>query len=104
VFLSDAARSIVRGQLSEGTALLDLQAQRLKDLLEPEHIWQLVHPDLPRDFPPLATLDVRKHNLPLQPTPFIGREREVDAMVQALQRGDVRLWTLMGSGGGGDCS
>ncbi len=40
-------------------------------------------------------------NLPLQPTAFIGREREVLAVVELLQRGDVRLLSLTGPGGVG---
>ena len=43
----------------------------------PEHIWQLVHPDLPSAFPPLRSLDAFHHNLPIQLTPLIGRESEI---------------------------
>ena len=48
---------------------------RLQDLGRPEHIWQVVHPDLPSTFPPLRSLDVFRHNLPVQLTPLIGRDR-----------------------------
>ena len=44
------------------------------------------------DFPP---------HLPIQPTPFIGREKEVDAVHHLLLREDVRLVTLTGPGGVG---
>jgi len=44
------------------------------------------------DFPP---------HLPIQPTPFIGREKEVDAVYHLLLREDVRLVTLTGPGGVG---
>src|SRR5947207_2910326 len=44
------------------------------------------------DFPP---------HLPIQPTPFIGREKEVDAVQHLLLREDVRLVTLTGPGGMG---
>ncbi|HYO49035.1 MAG TPA: ATP-binding protein, partial [Chloroflexia bacterium] len=40
-------------------------------------------------------------NLPIQPTPFIGREAEVDAACALLQRVGVRLVTLTGPGGAG---
>lgn len=43
----------------------------------------------------------QSHNLPLQPTPFIGREREVQEVRQQLLRPDVRLLTLTGTGGTG---
>ena len=56
-------------------------------------------PRLPADFPPLRTLDARPHNLPLQLTSFVGREREL-AEVAALL-GAHRLVTLTGPGGTG---
>src|SRR5205823_14332284 len=39
--------------------------------------------------------------LPAQPTPLIGRDREVAALLAQLQRPDVRLLTLTGVGGVG---
>lgn len=43
----------------------------------------------------------RQHNLPTQPTPLIGRQREVQAACDLLLRDDVRLVTLTGPGGTG---
>jgi predicted ATPase/DNA-binding CsgD family transcriptional regulator len=39
------------------------------------------------------------HNLPLQPTALVGREREVEALSSMLRRADVRLLTLIGPPG-----
>src|SRR5207244_8921157 len=50
---------------------------------------------------PLKTLDIQLNNLPVQPTPFIGRAQEVAAVVALLCREDVRLLTLTGPGGTG---
>jgi predicted ATPase/class 3 adenylate cyclase len=101
VLVSSAAEELVRDHPPRDTALLDLGEHRLKDLVRPEHIYQLCAPDLPGEFPPLATLDTRPTNLPVQPTQFIGREREVHAVAQMLQRPEVRLLTLTGPGGTG---
>ena len=65
----------------------------------PEHVWQLVHPDLPPTFPPLRSLDAYRHNLPIQLTPLIGRRRDVDVLAACSAR--ERLVTLTGSGGVG---
>jgi len=74
---------------------------RLKDLTRPEHIFQIVAPGLQSDFPPLKTLENRPNNLPLQPTPLIGRERELGEVAKLLRRAEVLLVTLTGPGGTG---
>ena len=60
-------------RLPDGAGLVDLGPHQLKDLVRPELVYQLTHPELPRDFPPLRSLDAYRHNLPLQMTPLIGR-------------------------------
>ena len=99
VVLSEAVAAVVRDSLPECAALLDLGEHRLKDLRLPERIFQLVHPDLPADFPPLRTLDTLPNNLPLQVTSFIGREREMAEVKRLLSAS--RLVTLTGPGGTG---
>ena len=56
VLLSAATAALLMDQLPDRVTLLDLGEQRLKDLGRPERVFQLVHPDLLREFPPLATL------------------------------------------------
>jgi predicted ATPase/class 3 adenylate cyclase len=102
VLLSEATRALVEPDLPAGLALRDLGAHRLKDLQRPEHLWQLVLPDLPglpTDFPPLATLDAHPNNLPVQLTSFVGRERELEELPPLLLA--RRLLTLTGPGGTG---
>ncbi|HEY7831958.1 MAG TPA: tetratricopeptide repeat protein [Ktedonobacterales bacterium] len=99
VLLSRATRDLAEAQLPAGTALRDLGEHRLKDLQRPEQLYQLVLPDLPGDFPPLKTLDRLPNNLPIQPTPLVGRERDLAAVRALLARDDVRLVTLTGPGG-----
>jgi hypothetical protein len=72
---------------------------RLKDLIHPENLYQLVVPNLPVDFPPLKTLNAYRHNLPTQLTSFIGRENEIDGIKKLIA--EHRVVTLTGSGGAG---
>jgi predicted ATPase/class 3 adenylate cyclase len=101
VLLSEVTHGLVRDALSPAVAILDMGEHRLKDLTRPEHIFQLVVSGLPSQFPPLNTLDNRPNNLPLQPTPLIGREKELAQVQKLLGREDVRLVTLTGPGGMG---
>jgi predicted ATPase/class 3 adenylate cyclase/Tfp pilus assembly protein PilF len=101
ILLSRSAQELVLEELPAGTDLRDLGERRLKDLVCLEHIFQLVAPDLPADFPPLNTLDARPTNLPAQPTLLIGREEELAEVCTLLRRGSVRLVTLTGPGGTG---
>jgi predicted ATPase/class 3 adenylate cyclase/DNA-binding CsgD family transcriptional regulator len=101
ILLSLATQELVRDHLPPATELRDMGTHRLKDLIRPEHIHQLVVADLPASFPPLQTLASRQNNLPAQHTPLIGREREVVTACTLLRRDDVHLLTLSGPGGTG---
>ncbi len=99
--LSEATAALVRDDLPDEASLRDLGEHRLRDLERPERVFQLLHPELPARFPPLASLDARPHNLPAASTALIGRERELEAVRDVLLREDVRLLTLTGPGGVG---
>jgi predicted ATPase/class 3 adenylate cyclase len=101
VLLSLPTHEMVRDQLPAGTSLRDLGEHRLKDLFRPERLFQLVSPDLPSEFPPLRTLEAYRNNLPLQPTPLIGREKEIAEVCERLSHPEIRLLTLTGAGGTG---
>jgi predicted ATPase/class 3 adenylate cyclase len=99
VLISAGAQELLAEDLPEGISLRDLGQRRLKDLVRPERIYQLVSVNLPVDFPPIITLEAYRHNLPTQMTSFIGREKEIQEIKQAMLT--HRLLTLTGSGGTG---
>jgi predicted ATPase/class 3 adenylate cyclase len=118
VLLTQVTYELVRDDLPPGVSLLDAGTHRLKDLIRPEHIYQVNAPGMVNQFPPLKTLDTYSHNLPIQLTSFVGREKEMTEVKRiftaqqgaaqqsaALQSADssvtARLVTLTGPGGTG---
>jgi len=97
--LSQTTYQQVQHDLPPHVTLLDRGLHGLKDLLAPEHVWQLLHPSLPSAFPPLKSLEYLPTNLPRQMTSFIGREREIGEVKQRLA--STPLLTLLGPGGAG---
>jgi predicted ATPase/class 3 adenylate cyclase len=97
VLVSESTRAL----LDERIRLRDLGSHRLKDLSGTQRLFQLDVEGLPTEFPPLKTLDNRITNLPTPPNAFIGRTRELADTQALLQRDDVRLLTLIGTGGTG---
>jgi class 3 adenylate cyclase len=99
--LSRTTQELVSNRLPPGVSLLDLGEHHLKDVLRPEQVFQVCVSDLPSEFPPLRLLGAKLTNLPAQPTTFIGRQRELAAVLALLRRDNVRLITLTGPGGTG---
>ena len=97
VLLSAATQRLVAAQVE----LRPLGEHRLKDLLQPEPLFQLVIEGLPSDFPALKTLENRPTNLPVQPDAMIGRQREISEVAALLRESALRLVTLTGPGGTG---
>src|SRR2546423_2389849 len=101
VLLSQTTRDLVEHDLPDGVSLRDLGAHRLKDLPHPSHLFELVISGFPDDFPPLKTLTNHLYNLPVQPTSFIGRDKEMATVCSLLRQANIRLLTLTGTAGGG---
>ena len=99
VVVSGATAQLL-GEIVSGVRLKDLGWHRLKDIPEPEHIFQLVVDDLEQGFPPLKSLGTPT-NLPPSPTPIIGRDGELAEIAAQFSRAGVRLVTLTGPGGSG---
>jgi predicted ATPase/class 3 adenylate cyclase len=99
ILLSETISALVMKDLPKGVGLRDLGEHRLKDLIHPHHLFQIVAAGLPTDFPPIRSLDVLPNNLPRQLTSFIGREKEMAEVKRLLST--AYLVTLTGSGGAG---
>jgi len=97
VLLSHAVADLVADRMPDGVALVDLGSVRLRDLANPQRVYQVIHPGLRQSFPALRSLEATPNNLPQQVTSFIGRERQL-AETKALL-GKTRLLTLLGAGG-----
>jgi predicted ATPase/class 3 adenylate cyclase len=98
VLVSSAGAAVLADDLPTGVELLDRGEHRLKDLSRLEHVYQLVAPGLPSEFPPLRS-GKAPTNLPAELTSFIGREREVTEIGGLLEAN--RLVSLVGVGGTG---
>ena len=99
ILISEATRQIVDGHLPPEVRLRELGTYRLKDLLAPVRLIQVVADDLPAEFPPPRTPDAHPNNLPTQLTTFIGRDAELQEAADLLAT--TRLLTLTGPGGTG---
>jgi predicted ATPase/class 3 adenylate cyclase len=98
VVLSEPTRLLAAAQLPAGVSVRDLGFHRLKDIGEPEHIYQLAGSGLREDFPPLKSLGAQT-SLPVPVTPLIGRDDDLERLRATLTRPGVRLVTLTGPGG-----
>jgi predicted ATPase/class 3 adenylate cyclase len=99
VLVSDATRALVESALPDGVELRDLGSHRLKDIVHPERLHDLVIEGLPSDFPPIRTAEASPTNLPLERSSFVGRSDDVRRISELLQ--ETRLLTLTGPGGTG---
>jgi len=98
--LTAATEQLVVDHLPQGAWLTDLGSHQLRDLVRPERIIQLCHPDLRVEFPPLRDPNgVVARTVPVPLTSFVGRTAEIAELRRIL--GDHRMVTLTGAGGVG---
>ena len=97
LLVSRAVVELAGGRLPPDVSLRDLGNVRLRDLASPEHVYQLLHADLRREFPPLRSLEATPNNLPQQVTSFIGHA--VSRVEVRRLLATARLLTLVGMGG-----
>ena len=79
VLVTAATHELVAGRLHDGIGFRDLGEHRLMDLGRAERVFQVTGPGLAARFGRLRSLDdpVLRHNLPSQPTSFVGRAAEL---------------------------
>lgn len=99
VVLSEASAAVAGASLPEGASLLDMGEHRLPDLARPEHVYQLLHPTLHRDFPPLKSVDAEQHNLVRPSSSFVARDLDAATLVKLVHA--HRAVTVSGPGGVG---
>ena len=97
--LSGATYELIGDDMPLGVSLRDLGSHGLKDLTEPEHVYQVDVEGLDGSFPPLASLNAVANNLPQQVTDFVGRESELADIGNLLD--EARLVTVLAPGGVG---
>ncbi len=100
VLLSDTTRRLVGDALPEGVRLVPLGRHRLKDLTQPEQLYQVSAPGLQDAFPPVRSLGAAT-SLPTFPTPMVGRADELRRTLRLVADPSVRIVTLVGPGGSG---
>jgi hypothetical protein len=96
---SAATRALASADLADSTSLRAMGTHRLKDLVEPLEVYQVVAPGLPDRFPPLRAAIEAPTNLAPDPTAFIGRTADLVALEALLD--EHRFVTLVGPGGTG---
>ncbi len=101
VLTSLVTQELVRDLKPEGIGFQELGAHRLKDLARPESLFQIVAEGLDSEFPPLRTLDRHHHNLPVETTPFLGREPELRRLRELVTDGRYPIVSVVGPGGMG---
>jgi class 3 adenylate cyclase len=98
VLLSFVTAELVRGYLPAGVTLREMGEHRLKGLLNPERLFQVVAADLLADFPPVTSLT--GHGLPAERDAFVGRSDSLAELARRMKAG-ARLVSVLGSGGTG---
>jgi predicted ATPase/class 3 adenylate cyclase len=99
VLLSSTTASLIAADLPADITVRDLGTHRLKDFEVAERLHDLAVDGLDATFPPLRTMDQRRTVLPTPRTSFVGRQRTIADVAEAL--GVSRLTTLTGPGGTG---
>jgi predicted ATPase len=97
IVMSDTARRSIAEPVPAEIVMTDLGPHTVRDFDSPARLHQVSAPGLPSDFPQLRTMAAR--DVPTAGTRFVGREEELDALLEVLS--GARLVTISGAGGSG---
>ena len=99
VLLSQAACDQVAHALPDGVRLHTVGHHQFSVVERPQPLYQVLQSIQPANYPSPRSPSSAPHNLPVQPTSFIGREREQAAVAAMVSQ--APLVTLVGAGGCG---
>ncbi|NND13760.1 MAG: hypothetical protein HKO10_07340 [Acidimicrobiia bacterium] len=99
VLLSEATADDAQGNLPSGSSLLALGSFQLRGFAKPERLFQLRHPDLQTDYPPVRAIGIVAHNLPFLRSGFVGRADDRAVLADMLRSSGVV--SVVGMGGVG---
>ncbi len=97
ILLSGVAAELAVQNMPAGVTLRHLGMLPLRDLSEPESVYQPLAAELRSDFKALRALRTPPNNLPRQVTSFVGRRSDLPR-IEALLEGGT-LVTIVGAGG-----
>jgi predicted ATPase/class 3 adenylate cyclase len=98
ILVSDVTAALLRTGANP-PVLVDLGRHRLRDLAEPERLWQVRHPALSADLSDVRSLDSDAPRLPVPRSSLVGRDQDVQQVVSLTE--EHRIVTLTGVGGVG---
>lgn len=99
ILISQIVQDSLKDNHTLNLSFKDFGKRRLKDIIIPEHIYQIISEGLLTDFAPLKSLDARQNNLPSSLSKFVGRRKEIEEIKKLFS--NLRLITLTGMGGTG---
>jgi len=89
ILVSESTAACSGVDLPDRSTFVEVGLAPLRTLGRPERVWQLVHPDLRSEFPPLRSLAPHALPVPLTVRPsmgVVGRESELEAIADATKR------------------
>ena len=99
ILVSEATRVLAEPALEGRLHFEDLGVHVLRDLEQPEHVYQVAGDGLESRFPAVRSLSPRPTNVPKALTSFVSRDRELGEITNLVRLN--RVVTLTGPGGAG---